>query len=127
MENVRATEHQSRGDDHQTAATNIPSQMTARERTFILMRLVDSTGVSGTGVVATGRAYTDGSAEIRWQSQATMADGSSRDIKTVTSFDRWEDVILLHGHGGQTLLVWDDTLTSVSDLDILRVDEDLRR
>jgi hypothetical protein len=38
-------------------------------RPFVLRRLVDETGVSGTGVVAEGVEFSDGTVALRWLSQ----------------------------------------------------------
>lgn len=88
-------------------------------RTFKFIRLQDLTGTSGTGHVASGTVLDDGTTQVRWTVDARLADGSTRKINSVTQFDTWVDAILLHGHGGRTVLVWDDSNESVSDLDIL--------
>lgn len=68
-------------------------------RRFELHRDVDVSGVSGTGVVAEGAAFSDGTAVVRW------VVGEHR--STVV----WPDVAsveAIHGHGGATRLVWVD-------------------
>ena len=91
------------------------------KRSFKLIRLQDLTGTSGTGVVAQGETSPDGRTIMRWIVQANLADGSKREIKTTTHYETWQDVVLLHGHGGRTILRWDDTGESVSDWDLLGV------
>lgn len=89
------------------------------KRSFKLLRFQDLTGTSGTGVVAQGETQPDGSTIMRWIVQANLANGSKREIRTVTHYETWQDVVLLHGHGGRTILRWDDTGESVSDWDLL--------
>lgn len=67
-------------------------------RTFRLERDEDVTGVSGTGVVARGVEFDDGSCVIRWH---------GRDRSTVL----WPDVEAaerIHGHNGTTRFVFDE-------------------
>lgn len=87
-------------------------------RTFTLIRSQDLSGISGIGVIAKGIAEKK-RAILIWTSLATLADGSKKVISTKTYFKCWEDIVLLHGHGGKTILSWDDTKESVSDLDLL--------
>lgn len=67
-------------------------------RRFELHRDVDVSGVSGTGVVAEGVEYSDGSAAVRWLSDtpSTVVWASVADAMTVS------------GHSGATRLVWLD-------------------
>jgi hypothetical protein len=88
-------------------------------RSFKLYRRRDLSGTSGTGYVAIGYVSPTGCACVRWVVDARLADGSTRKIKTITKFENWIDVVLLHGHGGRTVLIWDDTGEIVSDLDFL--------
>jgi hypothetical protein len=68
-------------------------------RRFELHRHVDLSGVSGTGVVAQGVEFTDGSVAIRWRG----------DWATTTIHDRGSaSVEHIHGHGGSTDIVWLD-------------------
>lgn len=89
-------------------------------RTFKFIRLQDLTGTSGTGHVASGTVESDGTTQVRWECLAKLADGTSRKIDTVTVFKVWTDAVLLHGHSGRTVLVWDDTGERVTDWDILK-------
>lgn len=88
-------------------------------RTFKFIRHVDLTGTSGVGHVASGHVDASGLTQVRWTVDARLADGSTRKINSVTQFETWVDAVLLHGHGGRTVLVWDDTGETVSDWDIL--------
>lgn len=90
-------------------------------KTFKLKRIEDLTGTSGTGVVAQGQVLADGRAVMTWIVAANLADGSKRVIKTTTQYETWQDIVLLHGHSGRTVLIWDDSGESVSDWDLLRV------
>jgi len=68
-------------------------------RRFTLQRDVDVTGVSGTGTVADGIMWPDGTASVRWRG----------DHPSIVFWDRgWESVQHVHGHGGHTRLVWTD-------------------
>ena len=64
-------------------------------RKFYLLRLVDTNGNSGVGVVAEGVIFGDGSGSYTWLTKH----------KTVTTFVKLKDVIDLHGHGGNTEMV----------------------
>ena len=67
-------------------------------RRFELHRDADVTGVSGTGVVADGVLWPDGSCSIRWRGDRP-------------SVVFWADVLdaeYVHGHAGATEFVWLD-------------------
>jgi hypothetical protein len=69
-------------------------------RRFELHRDTDHTGVSGTGIVAEGIAFTDGTVALRWKSEWPTS---------VVFHDRGvEAVQKIHGHGGATRIVWLD-------------------
>jgi hypothetical protein len=63
---------------------------------FELHRDVDETGISGTGVVAEGVEFSDGSCAMRWRTGTT-----STAIYTSVA-----DVEIIHGHNGATRIVW---------------------
>lgn len=67
-------------------------------RPFVLVRTEDVTGVSGTGVVAEGAAFSDGTAVLRW----TGATPTS----VVWHDNGVESIEHVHGHGGRTRIVW---------------------
>ncbi len=67
-------------------------------RPFALYRHQDETGVSGTGVVATGAEFPDGTVALRWASDwPTSVVFHERGIESVEH---------VHGHGGKTRVVW---------------------
>jgi len=67
-------------------------------RAFHLVRDVDETGVSGTGVVAEGVEFSDGVVALRW---------TSRWPTSVVFHERGlESVEAVHGHGGKTRIVF---------------------
>ncbi len=69
-------------------------------RRFRLVRHVDVSGVSGTGVVAEGVEFTDRSAALRWHG----------DYPTTTVWESVESMIAVHGHAGATVIEWIDPL-----------------
>jgi hypothetical protein len=67
-------------------------------RRFTLERDVDVSGISGTGRVAEGCQWSDGTVSIRWL-------GGRPSIVFWTSL---ADAEAIHGHGGVTRFVWLD-------------------
>ncbi|MFE6126663.1 hypothetical protein ACFQ6Q_00100 [Streptomyces sp. NPDC056437] len=68
-------------------------------RRFYLQRDNDITGVSGTGRVADGVLWPDGTASVRWLGERPSVvfwDGG------------FEDAEAVHGHGGHTRVIWLD-------------------
>jgi len=78
-------------------------------RLFDLYRLEDETGVSGTGVVAQGVVFDDGTCALRWLT-ANRSTGLYDDVDTLTK---------IHGHNGRTRVVYRG---SVNSFDRGRVD-----
>jgi hypothetical protein len=72
---------------------NVPTN----RRAFHFERVSDETGVSGTGRVAEGFEFSDGSCVVRWLSH-TPSWNIYENIKQVEQ---------IHGHGGKTRLVFD--------------------
>lgn len=70
--------------------------MTARR--FELIRHTDISGVSGTGAVAEGIQFTDGSVALRWK-------GAN---PSTAAWDSLDGVIAVHGHSGATEVCWLD-------------------
>jgi hypothetical protein len=68
-------------------------------RCFHLVRYRDVTGVSGTGVVAEGVEWSDGTVALRW---------SSKYPTTTVWQDGIEALIAVHGHGGASTIHWLD-------------------
>lgn len=67
-------------------------------RRFVLQRLEDETGISGTGTVAWGVKFPDGRAVTRWNS----------DVAQTCVWESMDEVEAVHGHGGRTQIVWID-------------------
>ena len=72
-------------------------------RRFYFDRREDLTGTSGTGAVAEGVEFTDGTVVLRWLT-ALASTAVYRNI---------EECEAIHGHGGATNLVWVDDEPSV--------------
>lgn len=69
-------------------------------RLFVLRRDEDVSGVSGTGIVAEGIEFSDGTVALRWTSQWPTS---------VVFHDKGiESVKAIHGHGGRTEVVYLD-------------------
>ena len=69
-------------------------------RKFVLERREDISGVSGTGVVAEGVEFSDGTVALRWTSQFPTS---------VVFHDRGiESVEVIHGHNGATRIVFEE-------------------
>jgi len=69
-------------------------------RRFELQRDVDVSGVSGTGVVADGIEFPDGTVSLRWRGEWPTS---------VVFHDRGMDSVKhIHGHGGATRVVYVD-------------------
>ena len=80
-------------------------------RSFILNRDQDITGISGTGPVADGVEFPDGTVVVRWRDLGGPA--AARGVRpTTVVFESITAVEALHGHGGATRIVW-GALTSV--------------
>lgn len=63
---------------------------------FYLMRRQDHSGVSGTGVVAEGIEFTNGKVAMAW-----LTDTSS-----ICVYDSMEDLVIVHGHGGSSEVIY---------------------
>ena len=73
-----------------------------RPRTFELVRFRDPSGVSGTGVVAEGCEFTDGSVALRWRG----------DNPATAVWPNVDAILAVHGHQGATEIRWIDAQTS---------------
>jgi hypothetical protein len=84
-------------------------------RKFQLHRDVDPTGIAGTGIVAQGVEFDDGTVALRWLTEWPTS---------VVFHDRgMEAVLKVHGHGGQTRVVFEDDDEYVPSDDELTVEE----
>lgn len=63
---------------------------------FHLIRTEDVTGVSGTGVVAEGVQFTDGTVVLRWRGESP----------STVVWDNLESAMKVHGHDGKTVVKW---------------------
>jgi hypothetical protein len=70
-------------------------------RTFVLLRDVDVSGVSGVGKVAEGVEFTDGTVALRWLDRGNGTPSS------VVFWDHGlRSVERVHGHDGHTRIVF---------------------
>jgi hypothetical protein len=77
-------------------------------QTFQVIRDVDHSGISGTGLVAEGWESSDGKTVVIVWLSATPSVCIYSDIRHVEA---------IHGHGGDTRIVYDDGATVVRFLD----------
>ena len=69
-------------------------------RRFVLERVEDVTGISGTGIIAEGVEFSDGVVCLHWTSEWPSS---------VVHYDRGiESVYHVHGHNGKTKIVFLD-------------------
>lgn len=76
-------------------------------RRFQLVRDVDVTGISGTGVVAEGIEFSDGTTVLRWVKSGTARPEVVK--PTTVVHDDVASVVALHGHNGATFVEWVDS------------------
>jgi hypothetical protein len=82
-----------------TGRTVVHRDQDVQPRRFVLRRTVDVSGVSGTGMVADGVLWPDGTASIRWREEHP----------SIVFWDRGRvSVEFIHGHGGATTIEWLD-------------------
>lgn len=67
-------------------------------RRFQMVRTIDETGISGTGIVATGVEFPDGVCVLHWNTN----------VNSTTVFQNVGDLLSLHGHNGATGLFYLD-------------------
>jgi hypothetical protein len=78
-------------------------------RRFKLVRIEDETGVSGTGIVAVGVEYPDGSVHMQWRNaENDSLDTDSNGCAFKPAPDGVAATREIHGHGGRTELQWID-------------------
>jgi len=88
--------NQAKGESMARKPNQIPSN--SQMRRFMLIRVEDLTGVSGTGEVAEGTVFSSGLAVIHWL----------REPYAMGVYQTLEDVISVHGHEGRTQLQFID-------------------
>lgn len=69
-------------------------------RRFVLDRLADESGVSGTGRVACGVEMPSGRVVMEW----------TREYRSIGIYGSVSDLEAVHGHGGKTILRWLDSV-----------------
>ncbi len=69
-------------------------------RRFVLERMVDVSGISGTGIVAEGVVFSDGSAAVRWI--------AIEEHQSTTIWPSVDSLKAIHGHGGSTVIIYLD-------------------
>ena len=65
-------------------------------RKFVLNRVEDKGGVSGTGIVAEGVVFSNGKCVLSWLTQHT----------SIAVYDDLKTLKAIHGHAGATKLKW---------------------
>jgi hypothetical protein len=82
-----------------------------KPQTFELVRYQDVSGVSGTGIVAEGCVFTDGSVALRWHGKNP----------STAVWPDLESILAVHGHNGATVVRWIDVseLEPVPGTDLL--------
>ena len=80
-------------------AVKVIAQMRAVVRPFVLRRLADVSGVSGTGIVVAGTEF----GKNGWVAMTWLGDKSS-----YCWYPSVKTMMAVHGHDGQTELVWLD-------------------
>jgi hypothetical protein len=63
---------------------------------FHLRRITDISGVSGTGLVAEGVEFSDGTVAMRWLTR----------VRSTCLFASMDDVQKIHSHAGATVVEW---------------------
>jgi hypothetical protein len=79
-------------------------------RRFYFVRQTDVSGTSGTGAVCEGVWFSDGRVVIHWLTY----------LSSVAIYDSIDDAIAIHGHGGETNIVWVDDDHSLPPVDTER-------
>ena len=65
-------------------------------RAFVLNRIEDETGISGTGIVAEGVQFSNGKCALVWIPK----------YKSVAIYDSIDELVAVHGHNGKTRVEW---------------------
>ena len=97
-------------NNHEYVHTVCPIYETRKQmRRFKLVRTVDVTGISGTGVVAEGIEFSDGTTVVRWLEAGVSEQNKARGVSpTTVVHPSAASVIALHGHNGATTIEWID-------------------
>lgn len=73
---------------------------------FTLVRDADVTGVSGTGIVADGVIWPDGTVSVRWRGERP----------SIVHWANLDDVKAVHGHNGATQIILTDAAARLSEI-----------
>lgn len=65
---------------------------------FHLERKQDVSGISGIGAVAEGVVFEDGQAVLHWKGEHCCTN----------VYKSIDDIVFVHGHGGSTIIIFDD-------------------
>ena len=77
-------------------------------RAFLVIRDEDVTGISGTGIVAEGVEFKDGTTVMRWLPAGTARPEVVK--PTTVIHESVDSVIALHGHNGKTWVQFADDI-----------------
>lgn len=77
----------------------IPPPPAHKMRRFLVYRKEDESGVSGTGYIAEGVEWTDGSMELKWTTRHRLPGHGYPTVK---------EFLNLHGHEDRTTIIWID-------------------
>jgi len=72
--------------------------MDRQARRLHLLRTEDVSGVSGTGIVAFGVQFPDGTIVLNWDTK----------VSSITIYKSLSDLQQIVGHGGRTKVIYDD-------------------
>ena len=67
-------------------------------KSFYLKRVEDESGISGTGKVAQGVVFDDGTCALRWLTK----------YASTAIYSNIETLEHIHGHGGKTKVIYDE-------------------
>lgn len=84
-------------------------------RRFLLQRIEDESGVSGSGFVAEGIQFTNGLCSLTWRyvNGSGVAIGDWSSVAVYSSLDKLNQI---HGHGGKTLIRFIDEVDPPHEL-----------
>jgi hypothetical protein len=68
---------------------------------FYLRRIFDVTGTSGTGIIAEGVIFTDGTVAMRWKTETA----------STCIYNSINDVVKIHGHNGASIVETEEGVT----------------
>jgi hypothetical protein len=68
----------------------------SKAKLFVLIREVDESGVSGTGLVAEGIEFSNGKCALSWRTR----------VQSIAIYDNIKELESIHGHDGNTSIEW---------------------